>query len=69
MTTFTPARRDRLHAARDRKRDARDKMDACREAIRIANEHDDPGAATHAQIALEIARGEEGLAIELEYAR
>ena len=43
-------------------------MVACREAIRIAAEHDDPSAAAHAEMALEEARGAESLAVELESA-
>ena len=59
MTVFTPAHRDRLAQARDRKRDARQKMNAAKQAIQIATEHGDPSAAGHAEIALEFARGEE----------
>lgn len=68
MTVFTAEHRSRLEAARERKRVARQKMAAAREAVRIAADHNDPGAGAHAEIALETARGEESLAIELESA-
>lgn len=68
MTVFTPAHRDRLAQARDRKRDARQKMNSAKTAIQIATEHGDPSAAGHAEIALEFARGEEQMAVELESA-
>lgn len=68
MTTFSPAHREKLADVRQRKHAAREKMVAAREAVRIASEHDDPGAATHAEMALAQARGEESLAVELESA-
>ena len=68
MTVFTADHRDRLRAARERKQKARQKMAAAREAMRIASEHQDPQASGHAEVALEQARGEESLAVELESA-
>ena len=68
MTVITPQHRQRLDEVRQRKRAARDKMNAAKAAIQIASEHQDPSAAGHAEIALEMARGEESLAVELESA-
>lgn len=68
MTVFTQEHRARLDGARDRKRKARERINAAKAAIQIAHEHSDPSAAGHAEVALEMARGEEQMAVELESA-
>jgi HK97 family phage major capsid protein len=68
MTVFTQQHRAKLQDARDRKRKALERMNAAKQAINIANQHSDPTAAGHAEIALEMARGEQSMAIELESA-
>jgi len=68
MMTFTAQHRQKLEEVRRRKREARDKMNAASAAIKIANEHSDPGAAGHAEVAKEVAVGEYTLAVELESA-
>ena len=61
MSVVSPQSRERLEQARERKQKARQKMAAAREAIRIASEHGDPQAGGPAEVALEVARGEESL--------
>jgi hypothetical protein len=70
----TEATNDRVHPGSARAAATRGRPQAacaaedgcCREAVRIAHEHQDQSAVSHAEIALEQARDDGRLALELE---
>jgi Phage capsid family len=66
MTTFTREDRERLDGIRDRKRETQERINACREAVRIAESHGDADAADLAGRALQEAIGAHSMAVELD---